>query len=112
MQVRYFKKIFDEIDSATESDAIINLYSDVLGIQVEGSFSALSLKVLGKATKESEAFVELSAINLTSFDLTDSITAAGIYEVGIEGICIIKLEIESISGGAATVNVRLVSTGN
>lgn len=112
MQVKYFKRIFDEVSAAAESDPIYNLSSDVLAVQIDGTFSAISFKVFGKVTKESENFVELSAINLNSFTAASEITAKGIYEIAVEGICGLKFQIASISGGNATVDIRLVSTGN
>lgn len=111
MQVKYFTKIFDNVSSTTESNEIINLYSDILSIHVDGTFSSLALKIYGKATKESGEFVELAGINMNNFDIVNTIDAKGIYEVAAEGICIFKFEITSISGGNATVDIRLVSTG-
>lgn len=112
MQVKFFKKIFDGASAAAESDPIYNLYADSLSVQIDGTFSAISFKVFGKTTKESERFVELSAINLTSFEAASDLTAKGIYEIAVEGICVLKFQIVSISGGNATVDIRLVSTGN
>ena len=111
MQVKYFNRIFDKATSAKTVDNVINLYSDILSISVDGTFSALQLKVLGKATKETATFTELAAVNMTSFDIINTITAKGVYEIAAEGICIFKFQITSISGGNATVDIRLVSTG-
>ena len=111
MQVRYFKRIFDGISSAQSYDNVVNLYSDILSIQVDGTFSAMTLKVYGKTTKEGDAFVELAAVNMTNFDIATSITSKGIFEVAVEGICMLKFDVSSISGGNATVDIRLVSTG-
>ena len=111
MQVKYFTKIFNEVSSPTSVDTIVNLYSDILSIHVDGTFSSLAMKVYGKATKESEEFVELAVVNMTNFDIVNTIDAKGIYEAAAEGICIFKFEITSISGGNATVDIRLVSTG-
>lgn len=111
MQVKYFSKIFDAVGAPTSTDTIVNMFSDILSIHVDGTFSALSLKVYGKATKESGEFVELAVVNMNNFDIVNTISAKGIYETAAEGICIFKFEITSISGGNATVDIRLVSTG-
>ena len=111
MQVKYFKRVFDNISSTQSVDNIVNLYSDILSIQVDGTFSAMTLKVYGKTTKEGDTFVELASVNMTTFDIVTSITSKGIFETAVEGICMLKLEISSISGGNATVDIRLVSTG-
>lgn len=112
MQVRYFKKIFDQATAAATSDTVVNLYSDTLSVQLEGTFTSISFKVLGKTTMESDEFIELSGINLNTFDVANPLTAKGVYEFPVEGICILKFQIASISGGNVTANVRLVSTGD
>lgn len=82
-----------------------NLGSQLI-VQTSGTATNFEVEILGQADINAD-FVPLSCINMTNFDVDSKIDYAGIFCVPTDGICKIKAEIKSVSGGDLTVFGKL-----
>lgn len=90
--------------SASSSASVVNNNCDVLGIQITGTFSSATVNVQGMVNVDSNTWVNLAALNLTDFDIENTgITAKGLYEIGIEGVLRVRVNVSSVSGGNISV---------
>lgn len=96
----------------TTVDTWFNGGYDTFIVEVSGTGS-ISAKVMGcvnicdpdgkRLPAADRPFTALKVINLKSFDVTDTISSAGIYAVGVQGIANVKVDIISLSGSFTVV---------
>lgn len=99
--------------TATASSYVANNECDILGLQVTGTFSSATVYVQGMVNIDSNTWVNLAVMNLTDFDLKNAgITAAGIYEVGIEGVLRVRVNVSAVSGGNISVYGKFASSSD
>ena len=90
------------------SQTFFNPLSDVLTLQIDGSFTNSLIKIEGRS-ESSKNWVSLAGINLTNFSVAkNGIKSAGLYEFGIIGIREIRVNIEEISG-SVTISGQLIN---
>lgn len=88
MSIIFSRKI--DLSNYDPTELVIgNTNGGQLTIQIDG---AATLAVKGKHI-QSETYVNLGVVNATTFDVTDSITNPGIYNVDISDVDNIKLEL-------------------
>ena len=87
-----------------------NNKADVIALEISGSFTAGKFCFEGRTNMNSENWTPIVGINLSDYSITTAPTAAGIYEVGVEGLQMFRVRIDSLSGGDATVFARVVNT--
>ena len=86
-----------------------NASSDILDVQVDGSFTGL-IKVEGRLHRHG-AWVSLAGINLSNFaSANGGLKAPGLYEFSVIGIREIRVNVESLSGGAVSVFGQMISS--
>lgn len=86
-----------------------NASSDILDVQVDGNFMGL-IKVEGRLHQHG-AWVSLAGINLSNFaSANDGIKAPGLYEFSVIGVREIRVNVESLAGGAISVYGQLISS--
>lgn len=95
---------FSEASAAGESNVLSNpnLGSQII-VQAGGTATNIDVQILG----QTDIFVPLSCINMTTFDVDSKITAAGIYAIPVDGVCKIKAKVNVVAGGKVTVFGRL-----
>lgn len=86
-----------------------NASSDVLEVQVDGDFTGL-IKVEGRL-RHHGTWVSLAGINLSNFtSVSEGIDAPGLYEFSVIGIREIRVNVETLAGGAISVYGQLISS--
>ena len=96
-------------DSPIVSDIFSNTSSDLMSLQIDGSFSACLIKLEGRTNSDAE-WTSLAGINLSDFAMAKTFTKAGIYELGIIGIREVRVEVLSVSGGTVSVFGQMISS--
>lgn len=99
---------FEDASSAGESNVLSNPNkASVLTLEVQGTGS-FTLNVQGLVNVElaNPTYTNLAAIVAEKLSKTESITAPGIYYIGVDGIAQIKATLSSVSG-SVTVFGRL-----
>jgi hypothetical protein len=95
------------IDGATTpaiSNVFVNNACAVCTLQITGSFTAATVLVEGIVNVASNQWVTLAAFNLSDLSLEkDGADKAGIYQVGIEGILRVRMNVTEVSGGDITI---------
>lgn len=95
------------IDGATApaiSNVFVNNACAVCTLQITGSFTAATVLVEGIVNVVSNQWVTLAAFNLSDLSLEkDGADKAGIYQVGIEGILRVRMNVTEVSGGDITI---------
>lgn len=95
------------IDGATApaiSNVFVNNACAVCTLQITGSFTAATVLVEGIVNVASNQWVTLAVFNLSDLSLEkDGADKAGIYQVGIEGILRVRMNVTEISGGDITI---------
>lgn len=105
--------LIDAATSATVSSYVANNNCDVLGIQVTGTFTSATVFVQGMVNIDANTWVNLAALDLTEFDMENAgITAAGLYEVGIEGVLRVRINVTAVSGGNISVYGKFASSAS
>lgn len=85
-----------------------NPLSDILIVQIDGTFTDSLIKIEGRSNNVS-SWVPLAGINLSNFSVAkNGITQAGMYEFGVIGIREIRLNLEQINGDV-TVTGQLIN---
>lgn len=97
---------FKDADKASEN-ITHNTQGDTLTLQVMGDASSLILAVYGKVDFTSDEWVLLNGINMTTLDVSTTITSQGIYVIPVDGLGAIKCELSSIAGGKVSVFCRI-----
>lgn len=103
----YTAYILKEASAPQEGKVITSTQGDVLTLEVSGNGSGVSLEVSGLVDIDSEVYTPLAGINLTNFDIANTISGNGIYQYGVDGVARIKVELKAISGGTITAFARL-----
>ena len=113
----FFDSVKNPISAAGTSESFHNNGFSTMIIEVDASGSA-SMTVEGciniiesdGETKEDSdcTWTELAIINLSDYSVLSSITASGIYAVGINGTARVRIVCSSISGTATIVGVAEV----
>ena len=99
-----------DITSPTVSKPFMNAASDVLALQISGSFTSAQVRIEGRIAKGAE-WTPLAAIDLSTFAaVKGDLTAAGLYEFGVASIRELRANVSSVSGGTITVYGHLIST--
>jgi lysophospholipase L1-like esterase len=95
------------IDGATApgiSNIFVNNACAVCTLQITGSFTAAMVLVEGIVNVASNQWVTLAAFNLSDLSLEkDGADKAGIYQVGIEGILRVRMNVTEVTGGDITI---------
>ena len=113
MRVQTRALLIDKASSATISDVYINGNCDVLGIQVSGTFSSATIKAQGVVDADSTDWVDIGAIDLADMSAKKSgITAKGVYEIPIESLYKIRVNVTAVSGGNVSVFGQFADTAN
>ena len=100
---------FKSMDTPSVSKTYPNSQSDVLSLQISGSFTSGKFHIEGRNHRGGD-WVSLAAINLSDFSaVRGGFTQAGMYEIGIVGIREIRARIESVSG-EVTMFGQIIST--
>ena len=98
------------VTSPTVSKSFMNAASDVLALQIDGSFTSAQVRIEGRITKGAE-WTPLAAIDLSTFAaVKEDLTAAGLYEFGVTSVRELRANVISVSGGPITVYGQLIST--
>lgn len=95
------------IDGATApaiSNVFVNNACAVCTLQITGSFAAATVLVEGIVNVASNQWVTLAAFNLSDLSLEkNGADKAGIYQVGIEGILRVRMNVTEVTGGDITI---------
>lgn len=102
--------LVDRATGAVVSPEFVNNECDICAVQVTGTFSAVSITIQGVTNVSGSDWVDLAAADLNSYDITNPITAAGIYETGIEGIAKVRVNVASVTGGNVSVYAKFANT--
>ena len=103
----------EEATGATTSTVFINNSCDSLGLQVTGTFSSATVKVQGTVDVDSSDWVDIIAIDLSDMSTeTSGITAKGIYQIPIESLCKVRVNVTAVSGGNISVYAQVADTSN
>ena len=81
-----------------------NLGSQLI-VQVSGSATAFELDIKGAIN--GGATIQLGCIDMSSYSVSNKITANGIYVVAVDGISNISAELKSVTGGNVSAYARL-----
>ena len=101
---------FEGASEAAESEPTTNVKAETLTVQIEGSATSMSLKVLGCSDLRSDEYQVLPGVT-SDFSLTSEMTANGLYTVPVEGMGRFKFDLASVSGGEVTVFCRMTTGG-
>lgn len=101
----------DAVAPGLPKEAFNNISSEIIAVEISGDFSDGVFVFEGKTNLNSSEYTPLAAVNLTDFSVSSTVSKKGIYEIGIEGVQVFRVRIESISGGAATIFGRVLKTG-
>lgn len=97
---------FDKVNEAGEF-VLGNSQGETLTFQIMGNASAITLSLYGRVDFLSNEWVPLNCVNLTTLDISTTVTAKGIYMTPVEGLANIKFVLGSVSGGEVSVFCRL-----
>lgn len=102
----------DQATSAKASDVYMNSDCDACSVQLSGTFTSATVYVQGKLDPNGTTWVNLAVINLNAFLIDDDgISNSQIYEVGIEGVPCVRLNVTAVSGGNLSAYVSFFNTG-
>lgn len=113
----FFDSVKTPITAAGTSESFFNSGFSVINIEVAtGGSASLTvegciniLKPDGTAKTDAECdWTQLAVINLSDYSVSDTITAAGIYAVGINGTARVRVVAGSVSGETTIVGVAEV----
>jgi hypothetical protein len=104
MRIQSNFKFLTAVTTTAVSNTFTNSICDGLTLQITGTHSGATILVEGQVSPDSTLtnWVALSVINLNDFSVVDSITANGVYQVGIAGISQIRVVVSAISSGTVT----------
>lgn len=91
------------------SNVFYNNIADVLSLEVAGDFEG-EIVLEGKIDKDLDEYVMISGINLTNFEITNTIKNKCIVEYGIEGLQYIRVNIKSLTSGSVNIIGRIINT--
>ena len=80
----------------------------LMNIAVTGNAANFNLKVQGKAN-DTDEWSDISVANLNTLALSPDITANGKYQLGLEGLVKVKVELTAIGANAVTVKGTVVN---
>lgn len=102
--------IIEEASSSMVSEEIYNSKADILTLEVSGSSGGCSIVVEGKVNTKATVWNLISGINLSDYTILseDGMTNNGIYQFGIDGIQLIRVNVIT-SDGAISVYGRATS---
>ena len=104
-------QMIEKTTSAKISDTYINANCDACSVQLTGTFTSATVYVQGKISPTENTWVNLASINLTAFTVDDDgISNSQIYEVGIEGVPFVRLNVSSVSGGNLSAYMSFFNT--
>lgn len=96
-------KFFDNEANVKESNVLANTQGSILVLQVSGDASNFKINAYGQVDLESNDYAKLQAINVESYDISQDITSNGIYNISIDGISKVYLDLSAITSGQVTV---------
>ena len=103
--------LIEQATTAMSSDVFINNSCDVLGLQIEGTFSAVEVIVKGSLSDSGDTWFELGAIDLGNLaKKTPTVDAQGLYEIPIETAYRVRVDVVSVSGGYVSVYGQFANT--
>ena len=100
----------DGATSATTSNDCVNSMSDLLDLQISGTFTSCAVVLEGKVDLNAD-YETLKVINLGKFEAVAEMEEAGIYEAAISGIQVVRVTVQSVEGGTITVVGRIMKEG-
>lgn len=95
-------KFIDKATANTVSNVYTNTTCDVLGLQIDGTFTSASVILEGKTDVNAE-WQTLAVVDLKDFNVVSEMSAKGIFEAGIECINLVRVTASNIVGGNLTV---------
>lgn len=105
--------LIDKATSATISSVFVNSACDVLGIQVEGTFTSATVKVQGVVDENSTDWQDIAVIDLTDLSTkTSGITATGVYQAPIDSFNKVRVNVTAVSGGNISVYGQFADSSN
>lgn len=113
MRVQTRGLLIDKATSATISAEYINSSCDSLGLQVYGTFTSATIKVQGVVDADSTEWVDIGLVNLSDLSAeTVGITEKGIYQIPIDALCKVRINVTAVSGGNISVYGQFADTAN
>ena len=108
--------VFYKDASATSTSAdmkpYVNVQADLLAVEVSGTATSMTIKMQGRSNNENNnEWFDLACVDATTFDVKQSISSTGIYNVAIDGIKEVRANITAVSGGSVTIFGCAVNTG-
>ncbi len=105
--------LIDKATAATISSVFVNSACDVLGIQVEGTFTSATVKVQGVVDENSTDWQDIAAIDLTDLSTkTSGITETGVYQAPIDSFNKVRVNVTAVSGGNISVYGQFADSSN
>ena len=111
MKTRNRTKLIDGATGAITSAEIINNQCDSTTIQVDGTFTDVSLTVQGKIDPGA-GYVAIALVNISNYSIVTNgdVTAKGIYQIGSDAVYSMQVVVNSVSGGDVDVYVMQVDS--
>lgn len=100
----------DKVEGPFVSNDCVNSMSDLIDLQLSGTFTSCSVALKGKVDLNAE-YETLKVINLGKLEAVSEITEAGIYEAAIGGMQSLQVEVTSVDGGYITIVGRILKEG-
>lgn len=113
MRIQSGFKFLTAVTATASSNTFTNSICDGLTLQITGTHSGATILVEGQVNPDSTLtnWVALSVINLNDFSTASSISANGIYQIGIAGIQQIRVRVSAISSGTVTAFANVYREG-
>ena len=97
--------------SATDTKTLAVAQGEILTLQVDGTFTGLSLVIRGINNPTSDTSYSLMGYDLSTFTTVASIGANGLYQFSVVGLFQVQINISSISSGSVNVFARISKEG-
>ena len=101
--------VFNKATTTVTSANYNTLGADSLYLQVEGTFSNLTLKIKGVMNEAFVDYCEVGAMDISTNIFSSDIDKTGVYKIDVKGFSKITLEISAFAGTDVTVGARLVA---
>lgn len=105
----------ENISAPEVSQVVVNNVCNLLTVQVYGSFSAAQIFVEGLTAVNSGQWEKVAVVDKKLNEPvvgTDGITSAGIYQVAIEGLKNVRINIASVTGSVSIDAVFSAASDN
>ena len=93
------------------SNVFVNNGAETCAFQISGSYTTATVMVEGLVNIESNAWDSIAIFDLSNFELEDEgADGNGIYQIPVEGILRVRVNVTAVSGGDITVTANFVGT--